>query len=96
MHPLGPGKCRNGDRDDAVGCELGEHLLESVPEVGGRLEPPAGFDLGRLTREEELVDSLKKLGFDYVTVDLEGYRMGSMEGSGGGTGARSTPDPIED
>ncbi|MFH1201678.1 MAG: ATP-dependent sacrificial sulfur transferase LarE [Candidatus Omnitrophota bacterium] len=31
-----------------------------------------------LTRRVFIVDSLKKLGYNYVTVDLEGYRTGSM------------------
>jgi len=31
-----------------------------------------------LTRRAFIVDSLKKLGYNYVTVDLEGYRTGSM------------------
>ena len=31
-----------------------------------------------LTRRAFIVDRLKKLGYNYVTVDLEGYRTGSM------------------
>ena len=27
---------------------------------------------------EEISDKLKKLGFDYVSLDLQGYRTGSM------------------
>ena len=26
----------------------------------------------------EIIESLKSYGFKYVTIDLEGYRMGSM------------------
>jgi uncharacterized protein len=31
-----------------------------------------------LTRRNEIVDKLKNLGYNYITVDLEGYRTGSM------------------
>ena len=31
-----------------------------------------------MTERGELVDKLKSLGFDYVTLDLQGYRVGSM------------------
>jgi TIGR00268 family protein len=43
-----------------------------------RIEVPAGsFDLG-LKMKEKIVRDLKDLGFVYVTLDLEGYRTGSM------------------
>lgn len=45
-----------------------------------RLEVPLS-DLARVASaplREELVDQLKRLGFKYVTVDLEGFRSGSM------------------
>ena len=31
-----------------------------------------------LTRRNQIVDKLKELGYNYVTVDLEGYRTGSL------------------
>ena len=45
-----------------------------------RIEVPAD-EIGRLTREEsrqKVIQGLKGLGYRYVTVDLEGYRTGSM------------------
>jgi uncharacterized protein len=36
-------------------------------------------DMGTLIgNREQIVSKLKELGYDYVTVDLQGYRMGSM------------------
>ena len=31
-----------------------------------------------LNHRKEVYQSLKEIGFDYITLDLEGYRMGSM------------------
>ncbi|MDP2043972.1 MAG: TIGR00268 family protein, partial [Candidatus Omnitrophota bacterium] len=31
-----------------------------------------------LNRRQEIVDKLKGLGYNYITVDLEGYRQGSL------------------
>jgi len=31
-----------------------------------------------INRSEQIVDKLRKLGYNYITVDLEGYRTGSM------------------
>jgi uncharacterized protein len=43
-----------------------------------RIEVNKG-DIARLiSRRDYIVDKLKKIGYDYVTVDLEGYRTGSM------------------
>jgi uncharacterized protein len=45
-----------------------------------RLEVPAA-ELGRLIEEatrQTLVDDLKALGFRFVTLDLEGFRSGSL------------------
>lgn len=43
-----------------------------------RIEVPRK-DIPRLTlKAEQVVDGLKKLGYNYITLDLEGYRMGSM------------------
>ncbi len=39
-------------------------------------------DFGRMLNfREEIVSRLKELGYDYVTLDLEGYRTGSMNAS---------------
>ena len=37
------------------------------------------FNLKRLNQLEHLSTELKKLGFRYITIDLEGYRSGSMD-----------------
>jgi len=43
-----------------------------------RIEVDKG-DIGRLlNRREAIVEKLKSLGYNYVTVDLEGYRTGSL------------------
>ena len=43
-----------------------------------RIEVSQG-DIPRLiSRHRQVVDKLKKMGYNYVTVDLEGYRTGSM------------------
>lgn len=43
-----------------------------------RIEVPKN-DIHRLIRNNsQVVDKLKKLGYNYITVDLEGYRTGSM------------------
>ena len=44
-----------------------------------RIELPAQSIPEAAARREKLVPGLKKLGFDYVTVDLEGFRSGSMD-----------------
>ena len=37
-------------------------------------------DMGALLlKREEVVDELKKMGYTYITIDLEGYRSGSMD-----------------
>ena len=45
-----------------------------------RIEVPKG-DMARLVSERflEIVDKLKELDYTYVTLDLEGYRTGSMD-----------------
>jgi len=45
-----------------------------------RLEIPRK-DMARLLSEmaTEIVDQLKGLGYTYVTLDLQGYRTGSMD-----------------
>ena len=51
------------------------------PEVKlARIEVPKG-DMSHLVSERslEIVDKLKELDYTYVTLDLEGYRTGSMD-----------------
>ena len=36
------------------------------------------YKIGDLTKEEAVHDEFKKLGFLFVTLDLKGYRTGSM------------------
>ena len=67
--------------------EQAEELLKSIGlrqcrvrihEKLARIEAsPEKFPL-LLERSEEIVDKLKALGFSYVTLDLEGFRSGSM------------------
>jgi uncharacterized protein len=33
---------------------------------------------GLISRRQQVVDRLKKLGYNYITIDLEGYRTGSL------------------
>jgi len=55
-----------------VQCRVRDH--ESI----ARIEvPPAQIDLAVKMRER-IVDSLKSLGYTYVTLDLQGFRSGSM------------------
>jgi uncharacterized protein len=43
-----------------------------------RIEVPKDDIPQLLTRRKQIVDNLKKLGYNFITVDLEGYRTGSM------------------
>ncbi|MCX5706877.1 MAG: ATP-dependent sacrificial sulfur transferase LarE [Candidatus Omnitrophica bacterium] len=43
-----------------------------------RIEVPKEKILALISKYQEVVDKLKKLGYNYVTVDLEGYRTGSL------------------
>lgn len=36
-------------------------------------------DFPRIIENEEIVNKIKQLGFDYVTLDLEGIRNGSFD-----------------
>jgi uncharacterized protein len=46
---------------------------------GARIELEKQEMIHALERNEEIVSRLKALGFDYVSLDLEGYRSGSMD-----------------
>jgi len=43
-----------------------------------RIEVPRPQIQKLIKRREHIVDRLKKLGYNYITVDLEGYRTGSL------------------
>jgi uncharacterized protein len=43
-----------------------------------RIEVPARDIPDLVRRRESIIDKLKKLGYNYITIDLEGYRCGSM------------------
>lgn len=70
------------------GIEEGERLLKAMGfgqvriRVHGeivRLEVPTGDFEEILGRREEIISQLKKIGFRYLTLDLEGFRSGSMD-----------------
>ena len=44
-----------------------------------RIEVDAEALDGLFRRREELTEQLKELGFTYITIDLEGFRSGSMD-----------------
>lgn len=43
-----------------------------------RIEVPKKDIAGLIKRGQGLIDKFKKLGYNYITVDLEGYRTGSL------------------
>jgi len=43
-----------------------------------RLEVPKDEIFGLINMSQGIIDKLKKLGYNYITVDLEGYRTGSL------------------
>lgn len=81
-----------GDRLTAKGLKRVEAAEEFLHDMGlpqfrvrvhgdlARIEVPAGY-IGRLAVDgtrEKIVSALKGLGYAYVTLDLEGFRTGSM------------------
>lgn len=44
-----------------------------------RIEIPASDIPSFIDKRQEMTDSLKKIGFPYVTLDMEGFRSGSMD-----------------
>ena len=42
------------------------------------VEPDVFPELVRVENREKIIQSFKSYGFSYVTMDLEGYRTGSM------------------
>lgn len=43
-----------------------------------RIEVPKSDILSLISKRDQVVNKLKKIGYNYITVDLEGYRSGSM------------------
>jgi uncharacterized protein len=75
LHRLGFAECRVRNHDPVA-----------------RIEVPAA-QLSRLTEPAirgELVQALQALGFLYVTVDLQGFRSGSLNAALGGGGSEAT------
>lgn len=44
-----------------------------------RIEVDSGDMMTVITRKEEIITCLKKLGYTYITLDMEGFRSGSMD-----------------
>ncbi|MBO1265461.1 ATP-dependent sacrificial sulfur transferase LarE [Proteiniclasticum sp. SCR006] len=44
-----------------------------------RIEVPATDFTGFISKREEIREKLKSLGFNYITLDVEGFRSGSMD-----------------
>ena len=67
------------DKAEQLLLDLGFHQLRvRIHGKMARIEVlPAEFEK-LLEHREEIVTSFKKFGFTYVTMDLQGYRMGSM------------------
>lgn len=78
---LTPEKLKRVERAEAFLRSLGLRQLR-VRSHGAlaRIEVPKG-DMARLLSERflEIVDKLKGLDYTYITLDLEGYRTGSMD-----------------
>jgi pyridinium-3,5-biscarboxylic acid mononucleotide sulfurtransferase len=55
--------------------------------------PEALADLVRPERRERLVAGLRELGFTWVTLDLEGFRSGSMNATLRGSGGLKPSPP---
>ena len=67
------------DKAEQLLLDLGFHQLRvRIHGKMARIEVlPAEFEK-LLEHREEIVTAFKKFGFTYVTMDLQGYRMGSM------------------
>lgn len=60
--------------------ELGFHNIRlRIHDNVVRIEVDEEVLVQLLTCRQDIVNKLKKLGFDYVTLDLEGFRSGSMD-----------------
>ena len=67
------------DKAEQLLLDLGFHQLRvRIHGTNARIEVlPAEFEK-LLQNREQIVAEFKKYGFTYVTMDLQGYRMGSM------------------
>ena len=77
-----PKDAANAHYQLGVAIALLDHLLIQRGDLA-RIEVPAS-ELSRLASAKvasELVARLKSLGFRYITLDLEGFRSGSMNGA---------------
>ena len=54
-------------------------LSEGVHDDIARIETDKEDFEQLLKHKEEIVKELKKIGYDYITLDLEGFRSGSMD-----------------
>jgi uncharacterized protein len=63
LHAMGFRVCRVRHHDQLARIEIGRDELPRALEAGVR---------------EQIVRELKALGYQYVTIDLQGYRMGSL------------------
>ncbi|MCH1983691.1 ATP-dependent sacrificial sulfur transferase LarE [Ruminococcus sp. OA3] len=60
-----------------------------------RVELDRGAFIEAVDRSEEILTELKKLGFTYVTLDLEGFRSGSMDKNRNSSDGASSCPPSE-
>lgn len=66
-----------GAEDFLKGFGTGQSRVRYHGEIA-RIEVPAGSFETVIRCREEITEGLRKLGFTYVTLDLAGYRIGSM------------------
>ena len=78
--PLSYGMMRKVDRAEARIRELGiSNVRVRIHGNIARIETDPG-DMARIIEKRlELVDEIKGTGVDYVTIDMEGFRSGSMD-----------------
>lgn len=77
--PLTEGKLKQVEEGEELLFSLGfsQFRLRHHGETA-RLEVPEGDLVTLLEKRQIIVNVLKKLGFKYITMDLEGYRTGSL------------------
>lgn len=76
------------DYDSMRRVEQGEEWIRSLGFYNVRIRVHGGIarieiDIDQmpllLEKKEEIISKLKELGYDYITLDLEGFRSGSMD-----------------
>lgn len=65
--------------EEWLGKTLGGNIRLRVHKNVARLEVDASCFEKVLEKRQEIIREIKKLGFSYVTLDLEGFRSGSMD-----------------